>query len=221
MVEDEEPAAPKKSTHKKAVVEEEEPAPQKKTIHKKVVVEEEEPHKKSATGSAKKTGGNKYYAAYMRRDGPKNPGSKPIPIGKKDCFAGLKFLVTGVLESLERDDCKTIVEKYGGSMISGVTKKLDYLIIGEDAGEAKLKKADELNVKKINEDEFLQLICTKSGIKEPKYENEAEQAMEVEEEVVEAKKEKTTPVKKAKDEAKKDEKKNEKNATKEKTDLKV
>lgn len=107
----------------------------------------------------------------MRREGPKNPGSKPIPIGKKECFAGLKFLTTGVLDSLDRDECKTIIEKYGGSMISGVTKKLDYLIVGEDAGQSKLDKAKELNVKQLNEDEFLKLICTKSGITNPKYEN--------------------------------------------------
>ena len=66
----------------------------------------------------------------MRRDGPKNPGSKPIPIGKPDCFSGLKFLMTGVLDSMDRDECKKIVEKYGGSCISGVTKKLNYLITG-------------------------------------------------------------------------------------------
>lgn len=124
----------------------------------------------------------------MRREGPKNPGSKPIPIGKKDCFGGLKFLITGVLESMDREECKTIVEKYGGSLVSGVTKKLDYLIVGDDAGVSKLEKATELKIKKLNEDEFLQLICTKSGIKEPKYESREDEAM-IEDDEEEEKKE--------------------------------
>ena len=49
-------------------------------------------------------------------------------------------------------------------MISGVTKKLDYLIVGEDAGQSKLEKANELNIKQINEDQFLELICQKRVI---------------------------------------------------------
>lgn len=148
--------------------------------------------------STPKRGGNKYYAAYMRRDGPKNPGSKPVPIGKPDCFAGLKFLVTGVLNSLDRDECKRIVEKYGGSIISGVTKKLDFLVVGEDAGLSKIQKANELNIKQINEDEFLQLICSRSGITKPKYE-ETEIVMMDEEETIskqEIKLEKNTTPKK-------------------------
>jgi len=75
--------------------------------------------------------GNKFYAAYMHRSGPKAPGSKPIPVGRPGCFDGLKFLVSGVLESMERDECKRIIEKYGGACISGVTKKLDYLVVGK------------------------------------------------------------------------------------------
>lgn len=181
---------------------------EEKVVEKKT---KSSPKEKETVKEAPKKGGNKFYAAYMRREGPKNPGSKPIPIGKKDCFAGLKFLVTGVLDSLDRDECKNIVEKYGGSMISGVTKKLDYLIVGEDAGQSKLEKAKELNVKQVNEDEFLKLICTKSGITNPKYENtECEMMsmeneiepkdikMEVEEEVVSKKTEKIkTPTKEA------------------------
>lgn len=129
-------------------------------------------YEENAAAKAKeKKPGNKFYAAYMRRDGPKNPGSKPIPIGKPDCFSGLKFLMTGVLDSMDRDECKKIVEKYGGSCISGVTKKLNYLITGDDAGMSKIEKAKELNIKMVTEDEFLQLICEKSGIKNPTYES--------------------------------------------------
>ncbi len=64
------------------------------------------------------------------------------------------------------------MEKYGVSLVSGVTKKLDYLVVGEDVGQAKLDKAAELNIKRLSKDEFLKLICDKSGIKEPKYDQE-------------------------------------------------
>ncbi len=99
----------------------------------KVVIDDakEKTDKNAAAIAKEKKAGNKFYAAYMRREGPKNPGSKPVPIGKTNCFKDLKFLVTGVLDSMDRDDCKKIVEKYGGSCISGVTKKLDYLVVGK------------------------------------------------------------------------------------------
>ena len=67
---------------------------------------------------------NKFFAAYMRREGPKNPGSKRIPIGPKNCLLGLKFLITGVMDSLDRDECANLINKYGGNLISGVTKKV-------------------------------------------------------------------------------------------------
>ena len=83
---------------------------------------------------------------------------------------------------MDREECKGIIEKYGGSCISGVTKKLDYLIVGEDGGQSKIEKATELNIKQINEDEFLQLICTKSGIKNPTYESSVDVEMQPNEE---------------------------------------
>lgn len=136
----------------------------------------EEPKKVSKLGAEKKPG-SQYYAAYMRREGPKNPGSKPVPIGKPGCFNNLKFCVTGVLDSLQRDECKSIVEKYGGSLVTGISKKVDYLIVGDEAGQSKISKAEELNLKQLSEDEFLQLICIKSNISKPKYEGDDEPMM--------------------------------------------
>ena len=169
-----EPKEEKVSSKSKSKKEDSSPEVESKSKSKKAASEKLD-ETTSPKNKDKKAGGSKYYAAYMRREGPKNPGSKPIPIGKNGCFKDLKFLTTGVLDSLNRDQVKDIIEKYGGTMISGVTKKLDYLIVGEDAGQSKLEKARELNVKQLNEDEFLKLICTKSGITEPKYEGENEE----------------------------------------------
>lgn len=66
---------------------------------------------------------------------------------------GQTFLATGKLEKYTRDDIKDIIESKGGKYLSGVSKKLNFLIAGEKAG-SKLKKANELGVKILTEDEF-------------------------------------------------------------------
>jgi DNA ligase (NAD+) len=71
---------------------------------------------------------------------------------------GQTFLFTGTLIKLKRDDAEALVEKHGGKIVSGVSSKLNYLVVGEDAG-SKLEKAKKINtVKIISEDQFLQLI---------------------------------------------------------------
>jgi len=72
-------------------------------------------------------------------------------------FKGKTFLFTGKLEKFKREDIKDIVENLGGVNLSGVSKKLDYLIVGIDAG-SKLTKAQELGtVTILTEDEFIEL----------------------------------------------------------------
>lgn len=74
---------------------------------------------------------------------------------------GQTFLFTGTLPTLKRSDAEAMVEENGGQLISGVSAKLNYLVVGEDAG-SKLDKAKKLNtVKIISEDEFLKLIKKK------------------------------------------------------------
>ncbi|WP_319371333.1 NAD-dependent DNA ligase LigA [uncultured Ilyobacter sp.] len=74
-----------------------------------------------------------------------------------DNFKGKTFLATGKLENFTRDGIKEYIESMGGENISGVSKKLDYLIAGEKAG-SKLKKAEELKtVKILTEEEFLEM----------------------------------------------------------------
>jgi DNA ligase (NAD+) len=71
---------------------------------------------------------------------------------------GQTFLFTGTLNKLKRDDAEALVEKHGGKIVGSVSSKLDYLVVGEDAG-SKLEKAKKINtVKIISEDQFLLLI---------------------------------------------------------------
>lgn len=71
---------------------------------------------------------------------------------------GLSFLFTGTMARLKRNEAEELVEKYGGKIVSGVSSKLNYLVVGEDAG-SKLEKAKKINsIKIISEEEFLDII---------------------------------------------------------------
>ncbi|MES1216451.1 MAG: NAD-dependent DNA ligase LigA [Bacteroidota bacterium] len=73
-------------------------------------------------------------------------------------LSGLTFLFTGTLPTLKRSDAETMVEENGGQILSGVSTKLNYLVVGEDAG-SKLEKAKKINsVKIISEEEFLKIL---------------------------------------------------------------
>jgi DNA ligase (NAD+) len=75
-------------------------------------------------------------------------------------FSGQTFLFTGTLPTLKRSDAEAMVEANGGKIIGGVSAKLNYLVVGDDAG-SKLDKAKKLNtVKIISEAEFLQMLSS-------------------------------------------------------------
>jgi DNA ligase (NAD+) len=73
-------------------------------------------------------------------------------------LAGQTFLFTGSLLQLKRSEAEAMVEEHGGTVVSGVSSKLNYLVVGEDAG-SKLEKAKKINsIRIISEQEFLKLI---------------------------------------------------------------
>ena len=59
---------------------------------------------------------------------------------------GLTFVITGVLDSLERDEAKCLIEKYGGKVTTSLSKKTSYMIMGRDAGESKSAKVCRISV---------------------------------------------------------------------------
>lgn len=76
-------------------------------------------------------------------------------------LSGQTFLFTGTLPTLKRSEAEALAEENGGQILSGVSAKLNYLVVGEDAG-SKLEKAKKINsVKIISEEEFLQLVGKK------------------------------------------------------------
>lgn len=75
--------------------------------------------------------------------------------GKKP-LAGQVFVLTGKLATLTRDEASDIIEKLGGKVSSSVTRKTNYVIVGESPG-SKLRQAQELGIPLLNEQEFLNL----------------------------------------------------------------
>jgi DNA ligase (NAD+) len=76
----------------------------------------------------------------------------------KDQFLTNKtFVFTGTLKTFNRRDGKEVINKYGGSTTNSISKKTDFLIAGVGAG-SKLEKAKKLNIKILNEQEFLKFI---------------------------------------------------------------
>jgi len=73
-----------------------------------------------------------------------------------DKLSGKTFVVTGTL-SKPRDHFKKLIADNGGKVISAVSGKLDYLLVGEKAG-SKLEKAEKLGVDILDEDAFMRMI---------------------------------------------------------------
>ncbi|XP_072239367.1 replication factor C subunit 1 [Leuresthes tenuis] len=127
----------------------------------------------SPDDAEKKKGNSAAFRNFLNRDGPRALGSKEIPKGAENCLEGCVFVLTGVLESMERDDAKSLIERYGGKVTGNVSKKTSYLVQGRDSGVSKLDKAESFGTNILDEDGLLELIRTKPG-KKSKYEIAAE-----------------------------------------------
>uniref|UniRef100_A0A8B9VRD3 Replication factor C subunit 1 n=1 Tax=Anas zonorhyncha TaxID=75864 RepID=A0A8B9VRD3_9AVES len=127
----------------------------------------------SPEDSEKKRNNYQAYRSFLNREGPKALGSKEIPQGAENCLEGLTFVITGVLESIERDEAKSLIERYGGKVTGNVSKKTNYLVMGRDCGQSKCEKASALGTKIIDEDGLFDLVRTMPG-KKSKYELAAE-----------------------------------------------
>ncbi|HEY9624136.1 MAG TPA: helix-hairpin-helix domain-containing protein, partial [Crinalium sp.] len=74
-------------------------------------------------------------------------------------LAGKTFVVTGTLPTLKRDEAKALIQKAGGKVTDSVSKKTNYVVVGEDAG-SKLEKAIALGITQLSEADLLKLLET-------------------------------------------------------------
>lgn len=82
-------------------------------------------------------------------------GAKPAA----SALTGKTFVVTGTLPTLKRDEAKALIQKAGGKVTDSVSKKTNYVVVGEDAG-SKLEKAIALGITQLSEAELLKLLET-------------------------------------------------------------
>jgi DNA ligase (NAD+) len=73
-------------------------------------------------------------------------------------LAGKKFVLSGVFENFERDELKEMIQKSGGTVVTHISPKLNYLVAGEKAGEKKLEKAEQLNIEIIDEQKISSML---------------------------------------------------------------
>jgi DNA ligase (NAD+) len=67
-------------------------------------------------------------------------------------------MITGKLEGISRAEAKSLIEENSGSIISNVSKKLDYLITGDKPTKKKIETAKKLNIKILKQQELLKML---------------------------------------------------------------
>jgi DNA ligase (NAD+) len=77
---------------------------------------------------------------------------------KKGILSDKTFMVTGKLNGISRAEIKSLIEENSGTSVSTVTKKLNYLIIGDKPTKKKIDKAKELQITILNQNEFLKML---------------------------------------------------------------
>jgi DNA ligase (NAD+) len=75
-----------------------------------------------------------------------------------DKLAGLSIVISGTFSQHSRDEYKALIEAHGGKNVGSVSKKTSFILAGENMGPEKRKKAEDLGIKLMTEEEFLQMI---------------------------------------------------------------
>jgi len=79
-------------------------------------------------------------------------------IKKGGPLANKTFMLTGKLNGISRAEAKSLIEKNSGSIVSNVSKKLDYLVIGEKPTKRKVDIAKELKIKILNQKDWSRML---------------------------------------------------------------
>jgi DNA ligase (NAD+) len=88
----------------------------------------------------------------LLENGVKPQASKKV-IRTDHAFSGKTFVLTGALQNYTRDQAEGLIKERGGKVTGSVSKKTDFVLVGEDAG-SKLDKAKELQIKILSEKQF-------------------------------------------------------------------
>ena len=81
-----------------------------------------------------------------------------IMLKKGGPLANKTFMLTGKLDGISRAEAKSLIEQNSGSIVSNVSKKLDYLIIGDKPTKRKIETAKSLKIKILNQKDWLKIL---------------------------------------------------------------
>ncbi|GJN23699.1 hypothetical protein PR202_gb11368 [Eleusine coracana subsp. coracana] len=109
-------------------------------------------------GRGRGGGGGRGFMNFGERKDPPHKGEKEVPEGAPECLSGLTFVISGTLDSLEREEAADLIKRYGGRVTGSISKKTSYLLADEDIGGVKSNKAKELGVPFLTEDGLFDLI---------------------------------------------------------------
>nr|HID12651.1 NAD-dependent DNA ligase LigA [Anaerolineae bacterium] len=100
---------------------------------------------------------NREFIERLRRAGVKLEQKAPAaPV--EGPLAGLTFVITGTLPTMSREEATRFIERHGGRVTSSVSRKTDYLVVGEAPGGTKYRKAQQLGVPMLDEARLLGMI---------------------------------------------------------------
>ncbi|KAH9301736.1 hypothetical protein KI387_013319, partial [Taxus chinensis] len=112
----------------------------------------------SSGGGRGRGGGRGAFVNFGDRAAPPHKGEKEVPEGAENCLQGLTFVISGTLDSLEREEAEDLIKCHGGRVTGSVSKKTSYLLADEDIGGRKAEKAKELGTPFLSEDALFDII---------------------------------------------------------------
>ena len=99
-----------------------------------------------------------FRAAAQRSHVQPSTSYRDTATGAANCLAGLSFVFTGMLESLDRGSGTELIKRYGGKVTTAPSSKTSYVILGSDAGPKKLETIAKFSLKVINENGLYEMI---------------------------------------------------------------
>ncbi|KAM3692502.1 hypothetical protein ACJW30_08G093700 [Castanea mollissima] len=118
-------------------------------------------------GGRGRGGGRGGFMNFGERKDPPHKGEKEVPEGAPDCLAGSTFVISGTLDSLEREEAEDLIKRHGGRVTGSISKKTNYLLCDEDIGGRKSSKAKELGTAFLTEDGLFDMIRASKPAKAP------------------------------------------------------
>lgn len=97
------------------------------------------------------------HISYLKKLAEKGVKITTNTLQSEGSLSGKGFVLTGSMETMTRDQAKTLIKEKGGKVHSSISKDTDFLVVGESPG-SKFKKAQELGITLLNEENFKQML---------------------------------------------------------------